>query len=157
MSGKREYRTYAERERAEALAALDLNEGNVHRTAGQLGIPYRTLAEWAKGRGVAADVSRLRQVKKGELSAKFEGLAHTIVDSVTPEDIRKASLRDKMIAVGILTEKVLLLRGRPTQIVANSIGRETYRELQERFGLSEEEARKIVSEQFDIPESELEH
>jgi len=40
-----------------------------------------------------------------------------ILGAVTEQDIEKASLKDKMIAAGIATEKWLLMRGQPTQIL----------------------------------------
>jgi hypothetical protein len=153
------YRTYTDTERAEALAALDSNNGNVEHTAQQLEMPRKTLEEWAKGRGVTAAVEELRVLKRGELSDKFEALAHTIVDSVTPEDIAKASLRDKTIAVGILTEKVRLLRDQPTVIA----GREQawklyvkcYFELRYRFDLPPEEVKWIMVETLNMPPAQL--
>jgi 8-oxo-dGTP pyrophosphatase MutT (NUDIX family) len=45
--GKR--RHYSDEERAEALAVLDANAGNLKRTARDLDIPRATLQEWAGG------------------------------------------------------------------------------------------------------------
>ena len=42
-------RRYTDNERAAALTALAANCGNVERTARELGIPRKTLAQWARG------------------------------------------------------------------------------------------------------------
>jgi len=152
---KKGHRSYSERERAEALAALDAFGGNVLATARALDMPARTLEEWSKGRGVHADVAELRVQKRVGLAAQLETLAYRIVEAVTPEDIQKASLRDKMVACGIIIEKVQLLRGQPTQIAFVAVVRETLQELQSRFGLTRAAARQIVGEKFRLSDGEL--
>jgi hypothetical protein len=59
--GKR--RHYSDEDRAEALAVLDANAGNLKRTARDLGIPRATLQEWAGGR-VSAAVPELRHQER---------------------------------------------------------------------------------------------
>jgi transposase-like protein len=149
------HRTYSDRERAEALAALDANAGNVLATARALDLPAKTLEDWSHGRGVHPEVAQLRVQKRAGLAAQLETLAYRIVEAVTPADIQKASLRDKMIACGIIIEKVQLLRGQPTQIAYVAVVRETYQALQSRFGLTRAEARQIVGEKFRLSDGEL--
>ncbi len=43
-------RRYSDQEKAEALAALDANGGNLLKTSEQIGIPRQTIQEWASGR-----------------------------------------------------------------------------------------------------------
>ncbi len=118
-------------------------------------MPAKTLEVWSKGRGANAAVAELRVQKRGELAAQLEALAYRIIEAVTPEDITKASLRDKMICVGILIEKVLLLRGQPTQITRELKVREIYLELRQRFDLSAAEAKRVMIEKLAVSEAEL--
>jgi transposase-like protein len=104
-------RSYSEEDKAAALVLLDSNGGNVFRTARQLGMPRATLQEWRDGRGTNADVTTSRQVKKGELSARFESAVHELLDAVTPAKLRAASLRDLAWSLGVMTDKMLVLDG----------------------------------------------
>jgi len=109
---------YSDRDKAAALAALDLNEGNVWRTAKELGIPRSTLQSWANERGINADVPELRQQKKGDLAEKFEQIANAYADRLLePEVIKEASPNAAIVVAGTATDKMRVLRGLPTEIV----------------------------------------
>jgi transposase-like protein len=103
-------RQYSDADKATALAALDANGGNVKRTAKQLGIPHKTLDDWAKGRNQNPAVADLRTRKRGSLADKFENLAHLIVDAM-PAKIGKATLSQCAVSSGIATDKAIRLRG----------------------------------------------
>lgn len=104
-------RSYSEDDKASALALLDSNGGNVFRTAKQLGIPRTTLQEWRDGCGVNAEVTTSRQVKKGELSARYESAIHDALDALTPAKLKKAGVKDIATTIGIFTDKMLVLDG----------------------------------------------
>ena len=106
-------RAYTEEDKASALVLLDSNSGNVYRTARQLGMPRATLQEWRDGRGTGVDVTISRQVKKGELSARYESLVHEALDALTPAKLKKAGVRDLAVVVGVFTDKMLALEGEP--------------------------------------------
>lgn len=144
---------YSDSEKATALALLDANGGNVSGTARQLGIPAKTLENWAKHKGVGPDVANIGEVKKRALADKLEDLAHQIIDSA-PGKIEKAGLKDSLIAFGTAVDKMQLLRGKPTAIIAES-ARATVRDIIEQTGLTEERARQIVAAEFGISEQEL--
>src|SRR5690606_27817685 len=109
---------YSDRDKAAALAALDLNEGNVWRTAKELGIPRSTLQSWANQHGINADVPELRQQKKGDLAEKFEQIANAYADRLLePEVIKEASPNAAIVVAGTATDKMRVLRGLPTEIV----------------------------------------
>jgi hypothetical protein len=74
------------------------------------------LQQWSRGQGISADVPLLRQQKTLELGARFGELAEIILDSVTPEDLAKASLKDKFISAAVAFDKRQLSHGEPTQI-----------------------------------------
>lgn len=103
-------RQYSDEDKATALTALDANGGNVKRTATQLGIPHKTLDDWAKGRNQHPVVADLRTRKRGSLADKFENLAHLIVDAM-PAKIDKATLSQCAVSSGIATDKAIRLRG----------------------------------------------
>lgn len=117
MAAKR--RQYSDNDKAAALAALDANNGNVYKTARQLGIGRTTLENWARGRGVNHDVPELRRVKKTELADTLEQVAETYAAHLLePTTIMKTSAKDAAITVGTAIDKMRLLRGLPTEIVA---------------------------------------
>jgi hypothetical protein len=100
---------YSDEERATALAALDGNGGNRQRTARQLGIPRKTLATWASG-AVHPAVADLRHQKKRDLADGLEQVAYRLLDAI-PGKLEGASLLELAIGLGILVDKMLLLRG----------------------------------------------
>lgn len=62
-------------------------------------------------------IEEVRKPRLEELTNLTGARARTILQSITPEDLEQANLRDKAFAASILVEKHLLLEGRPTQIV----------------------------------------
>ncbi len=104
-------RIYSDRQRAEALAALDANAGDLTRTAKQLAIPRKTLESWSKG-AVNGDVANICEKKKAELADLFEGFARRVLDLTTDDDVKAASLKDRFVAAAVATDKMLILRGK---------------------------------------------
>jgi len=116
--------------KAEALAALDANGGNVNRTARQLGIPESTLRGWKKldeeqaSTPFAAqtrevrEFREIREEKKAALADRLETIAHQIVDALG-DKIPEANLQQAATSLGIITDKMQLLRNAPTAIHEN--------------------------------------
>lgn len=104
----------SDEEKAQALAALDANGGDVSRTARQLGLPRTTLNEWKAGR-VTNGVTELRQVKKASLADELERIAYKCVE-VLPDKLETATAKDTAVVLGVSVEKMQLLREKPTQI-----------------------------------------
>jgi hypothetical protein len=93
---------------------VDLNGGNVCRTAIALGIPARTLADWVKGDSRrqtehAAYFADGRKEKRGDLVAKMESVIHSAVESLTGK-LDKASFSQTSVGIGILVDKARILR-----------------------------------------------
>ena len=107
---------YSDESKAEALAVLEANGGNSKRTARDTGIPQTTLRNWREGRGTSAVSSSTRTQKKTELSEKLEEVAWRLTNAITPEMIGKASLVQIMTGLGIVIDKMRLLRGESTSI-----------------------------------------
>jgi hypothetical protein len=101
---------YTDERKAEALAPLAANGGNVSLTARQLGIARTTLRLWSLGRGTGERVSVIRHQKKGELADRLEDLAHRILD-LLPGKLATASIGQLSVALGVALDKLLKLRG----------------------------------------------
>jgi nucleotide-binding universal stress UspA family protein len=101
-----EERTHALRPTASALAR-------------QYGVPVTVFQKFLDriDKQYAALTEEVRAPQLKELVDLTGARAKAILQSITPEDIEQATLRDKAVAVGIFVEKHLLLEGRPTQIV----------------------------------------
>lgn len=113
-----EHRRYSDNERATALAILDANEGNVNKTAKETGIPRKTLSEWNNGR-IHSEVAEIRQDKKADLSDMFEDAARKYLSHAIQEKvIEKTVGASAIVAAATATDKMRLLRGLPTEIVA---------------------------------------
>lgn len=114
------YRSASDEQKAAALARLDANAGNVLRTARELSLPPSTLRGWDDAAEAARDggaVADIRHQKREELAERLESFAHLCLDAI-PDKIADAPLSDAMRALGIAIDKMLLLKGRATEIVA---------------------------------------
>lgn len=110
-------RTYSDRQRAEALAALDANGGNLYRTAEETGVPRGTLRRWANGQGVDDDVAALRQEKQSELADICEAVARKCFGAL-PGKVDSCNAVQLATVGAIAIDKMQLLRGLPTANVA---------------------------------------
>lgn len=108
-------RQYSDEDKATALAALAANGGNVRKTSRDLGMPYDTLRSWAKGENINQGVVKLQPHKKKALADKLEDIAHKLAGAL-PEKIEEASLQQTATSLGIVVDKMQLLRGQPTNI-----------------------------------------
>jgi transposase-like protein len=111
----RKQTSYTDDHKATALAALTANGGNLKRTAQQLGIPRTTLAGWANGHHVSAEVAKTRHQKERCMAEKLEELAHKVVD-LMPSKLEAATLSQCAVALGIIIDKMRLLREESTAI-----------------------------------------
>lgn len=110
-------RQYSDSQKAEALAAVDANGGNVAATAAALGIPQKTLDCWSRLRGVHPEVVQMRSGKREDLADRLEDLAHKLLDKAEGK-IGDANLSNVTVALGISIDKMRLLREQPTSITA---------------------------------------
>lgn len=106
-------RSYSDVDKGAALAALDANNGNVNKTAREIGIPRITLKEWNDGR-VNSNVLDIRQIKKGEIAERLDDATQLLLD-VLPQKLKDATLQQVATAIGILQDKAQLLKGEPTE------------------------------------------
>ena len=110
----RRQRSYTDEQRTAALLALDANGGNVKVTAAELGLPRKTLEQWAKGIAVP-HVAKTRHVTRLPLADRLEELAHQLIDCI-PSKLDEAPLREVAAALNVAAEKMRLLREQATTI-----------------------------------------
>lgn len=106
---------YSDEQKAEALAALAANDGNVSKTAQQLGIGRTTLQQW-KTRGVPEVVTQLSHEKSGDLADRMEALAHALLGDLEDPARRIGKVNEVTTSIGIAIDKARLLRGESTSI-----------------------------------------
>jgi hypothetical protein len=149
-------RQYSDEEIGTALAVLDHYSGNALRASRELGIPRTTIIRWTENqeRLSPAAVS-VRQRKREEFAQLSEEAAEWIITSITPKDIRGASLYQKATSYGIFRDKANLDRGQPTQIVEHRHVKQAYLVLVERHSREPGEAIEILSEELQLPLDEV--
>lgn len=119
-------RHYSDADRAEALAALDANAGNVALTSHEIGIPTSTIDRWVKNRDRAAP-PELRDEKKADLSDLFRRELEAVFEAMK---IKRgdASYADLSRGAGIYADKLMALTdSMPTQRVESKDTTETER------------------------------
>lgn len=115
-------RKYSDVEKAEAIAAVKSNGGNIFRTSQELKIPWATLADWVKGtHGITHGVTQLREEKEQALADLCESVARKYLNHAFDDYVVHAVPGNlAMTAAGIAIDKSQLLRGRPTEITSDA-------------------------------------
>lgn len=92
--------------------------GALSSVARKLKVPERTLSRWFNGeRNPPPD--KLVNIKKGDMANALEEVAWMLLDSMADrEAISDAPLQQRATAYAIAVDKMRLLRGMPTEIVA---------------------------------------
>ena len=110
------YQDYSAARKAEVLALIEAEGGNVQQVARDTGIPHQTIRYWLTDE---SRYSEFKNVKRVELTEKLDFTANLLVDSITPEKIADANLSQIATAAGIMVDKSQLLKGLPTNISEN--------------------------------------
>lgn len=128
---------YNSQQRAEALALLEANEGNILRTSQQLGIGEATLHDWvSQSRDPKTPIAEETKAILPEVKEDFLARLVTARDKVLDQlDTQIADLkaREAAVTLGILIDKVELLKGNATQRVESVGNGETVNEAIERI------------------------
>lgn len=109
------YQDYSLDRKAEVLALVEANGGNVLQTARETGIAFQTIQYWQAN---ASRFTELRQEKLVDIGEKLEKTVHKLIDSVHDHDLSATPLGQKATAFGIVFDKLQLHRGLPTSINA---------------------------------------
>jgi len=104
---------YTDAQRAEALAALQANGGNLSATSRATGVPISTVKRWRDEPDPR--LAELGNEKRQDLEESLERIAHALVDAI-PGKIDEAPLNHVSVALGIAVDKLRLLRGEATNI-----------------------------------------
>ncbi len=111
MAKPKPKRRYTDEMKAEALAALTANAGDLSKTAREMNLPRKTLESWSRGlRGEPP--ANMCQDKEADLASRFEAFVGRVLELTTDADIQKAPLDRRMVAAGIAVDKAALLRGK---------------------------------------------
>ena len=148
-------RAYSDSQVAEALAVVDACGGNVQRASKTTGVPRKTLEGWTNGRSqrvsapeIVDEVAELRHEKRGDLASKMEEVAWRLAEAI-PSKINDAPLNQIALSLGIVIDKMRLLREESTAINENRAERRRWAQeklqgFMRDYGLSREEALDIL-------------
>lgn len=100
-----------EKQQIAVLAATGKSQRHIAKAVNR---DHRTVARVLKEPGVITAKADI----EARLADKFERLAEAILDSVSEEDLLKASLQQKSISAATMVDKARLIRGQSTQNAA---------------------------------------
>jgi hypothetical protein len=110
------FMAYSDRKKAETLAILDSNGGNLLRTSKETGVPLATLHGWKSN--PSEDVSELRNKNGIALADECEEIAWIYGSHLKdPDVIAKAPAQAASTVMGTMIDKMRLLREQSTQNV----------------------------------------
>lgn len=126
--------SHTEEQRIAALAALELNHGQIRKTAREVGVHEATLRMWRNQAAAVADVVPYGAIDSATAAQSTRDTTQTTAYAVRLAEVRDLALsilrdklpemngRDVAIAVGILTDKHLdITQGRKgAQIIADN-------------------------------------
>lgn len=111
-------RRYSDQEQADAIATVEACGGNISEAAEALDIPHETIRGWIVGLR-RPPIPQLVDAAKAALADRYERIVGKLLDVVEdPDKLDKMSGAAAMLASGIATDKMLLLRGEATSIHA---------------------------------------
>jgi len=110
---------YTPSEQARVLVVLASCGGNVTETARLTQIPETTIRDWKNGGKITPDVEVHTLEQKQELANVFWKLVNKLTGGITEDKIESATLPQVSTAIGILSDKALLLEDvvKETEIV----------------------------------------
>ncbi len=129
MGGKRKASAFTDEERADAVALYHLRggpdrKGALTETAKHLNIWPNTLRRWETGESNPPPTNIVIKKKEDIRQALFELLGLAVF--YAKREVSEATFRELSTTIGIVTDKILLLSGEPTQrIVSESTHRIT--------------------------------
>ena len=117
-------RVYTDADKASAKTVYEANGGNMKRTSRDVGIPIMTLKGWIRKwekEGLPASVAEALPAAREE----FVGNATRIRDKALARyeqkvDADEVNAKDLLVGIGVLTDKALLVQGKPTSRTENS-------------------------------------
>lgn len=110
---KPQRRGYSLEEKAKALTALDLNDGNITKTAKELGIHFNTLRQWRDA--TEGELVKAHNEERGNLSQLFETEIHAILGAMP---VARIDASYSQLAGGLtsLFDRWTRLNGLPSEV-----------------------------------------
>lgn len=119
-------RTYSDTEKAQALAMMAANGGNLTLTATEMDIPISTIQQWWNGKHVHQAVIEIKREQRGMLANMLRGFVSRVICNTTDEEIQNTPLKDRFVALGIAADKSQLLDGDATSITGQTLTEDEY-------------------------------
>jgi transposase-like protein len=107
---------YNDEQKANALAVLKAEGGNLTRAEEITGITRLTLRRWWRALPDSETLITLTSKKVDDLAALMESEIRAALGPGLEQARDEASYKDRVTAAAILTDKVQLLRGQPTEV-----------------------------------------
>jgi len=109
---------YTDEDKARVLALLEANKGNVKRTNRETGVAEQTIRDWkkqAEREELTAPVVAALPAAREDVAKQMEGIRDKMLENLEAKVLNdELSGKDLLVGIGILTEKLLLLRGEAT-------------------------------------------
>lgn len=130
-------RTYSDADRALVYAELEMSDGNIRRTARNLGMPISTVRyyrdAWRKG-GLPEAVSSAIPAAVGEFVEHAERIRDKLLVVLeTKVDRGELNGREIVTALGVLTDKIRAAKGLDTRKVEHTLSLPNAQEMRELF------------------------
>lgn len=104
----------------ELIAALNAHTGNVTKAAAELGVSRAAVIKRRDVLPQAALISKDEwEIKKADAMSDMQ---HTILASITQDDIEKSSAAQRITMMAILEDKLRLIQGKATEHIAHAVG-----------------------------------
>lgn len=100
------------------IAAIGVHGRNVTRVAEELGVSRAAVRKRVKQLPTGALISRSEWNETTKVEA-LKDLQRKLLGSITPTDIKRASLKMKITAIAILEDKIRLNEGKATEHIAH--------------------------------------
>ena len=118
------YRDYPLELKTSVVAAIEANGGNVLATARLFNLPRDTVNYWWKNSERFVQIQQQNPGYVASIADKCESIAHNLADSIDSHDLSIVPLGQKATALGIVIDKMQLLRGEPTSISTSAMSEE---------------------------------
>jgi transposase-like protein len=153
-------RHYTEEDKAQVFAALTANDGNVKRTSRETEIPEQTVRDWKKlweRKGLPAAVEEaLPTVIEDRVEEMLKVRDRALDIAYDRLNDPKTTAKDATWIVGVLTDKIRLLRGEATSRTETvhtgpspaEVGEALATALQQAFAAQEEREADIIDAEF---------
>jgi transposase-like protein len=115
MSGRT---TYSDTDRATVLTSLQINDGNIKRTARETGIPISTVRNWKATwdtDGIPDTVAEAQVVTLDAFVNEATEVRNMLLARMRDLAPESKNLREVATALGILDDKIVRAKGQPTQ------------------------------------------